>query len=58
MELSTHKYLIFVQTNQVLGSGFRPLGFESPFSAHRGIQNFVGNIVTCCLDIKQEFFIF
>ena len=37
MELSTHKYLIFVQTNQVLGSGFRPLGFESPFSAHRGI---------------------
>ena len=37
MELSTHKYLIFVQTNQVLGSDFRPLAFESSFSVHRGI---------------------
>ena len=28
MELSTHQYLTFLQTNQVLGSGVRKLGLE------------------------------
>ena len=36
----------------------RPLAFKSSFSISCRILDFVGNIATFCLDIKQEFFIF